>query len=767
MRPIMVGLLVTAGALQATPAAACSAGGAAAGLAALAAAPGGPLREEPADSAAIEGVVVDALTGAPLPGTLVRIMGLGRRDVTHAAGDFHLLNLPEGTHTVLFERIGYRQEVRTVTLGRGEAVDLRVEMRPSALALPGIVVTGTAQASLGEESLRPVSVVSGQELARRMEATLAGTLQFEPGMAVTSIGPATARPVIRGLGGDRVLVLEDGARVGDLSSTSGDHAVAVDPLTAQRIEVVRGPSALLYGSNAIGGVINVIRDEVPSALPDRPTGLVAVQGQSYNAGGGAGGAVTVPAGKLALRGEASFRGAGDVRTPAGRLDNTWLQTWSVGAGASRIGGGGHAGAAYRYYDSRYGIPGGFVGSHPEGVDIEMRRHSLHGEAHLRRRLAWFSGLDLSGSYTNYYHKELEAADIIGTEFGLLTAAAQAVARHGAVGPLATGATGVRVAWRDFVAGGSTDTPPSREWSAALFVLEELALGPLRLQGGGRLDWHRIVPGRTETVLDIGDVRTREFASLSGSLGGLYRLTPAVAAGVSVARAYRVPDTGELFSQGPHLAAFSFEVGNPELRAEVGLGVDLFVRVTASQVTGEAAVFRNALDNYIYYRDTGQLSRTGLPIYQATGADALLEGAEATVSVEPTRSVVVSAVASWVRGTLTAEDRPLPMMPPLRGQITARYERPAFSGGATWRAAAAQERVAEAEFEVPTPGFSTVDLDAGYRWVALGRAHTITLRLDNAADVLIYDPLSRIRDRDTGARIPAHGRSASLVYRVVF
>jgi iron complex outermembrane recepter protein len=725
------------------------------------------LRTIGSDSAVIRGFATDANTGAPLVGTLVRVVGLGRQDVTHSNGEFHLFNLPAGRHTLHFERIGYRQEVRTVELAARQTVSLRVEMRASALVLPGIVVTGTARASLGEEAVRPVTVLSGQELARRLDATLAGTLQNEPGMSVTSIGPATARPVIRGLGGDRVLLLEDGARTGDVSSMSGDHAVAVEPLTAQRVEVVRGPAALLYGSNAIGGVINVIREEVPSALPDRATGVLSVQAQSANSGIGLGGSATAAAEGYAVRGEASYRTAGDLRTPEGRLDNTDLRTAAFATGLSRVTGHGHAGLAYRYYDNAYGIPGGFVGSHPEGVNIEMRRHSIHGEAHARRAIGPFSAIDLDYKYTNYYHRELEAENIVGTEFGLLMSAGEVVLRHGERGPFASGAAGARASWQDFVAGGSTDTPPTVEWSAAVFVLEEMEIGRLRLQGGGRVDWHRIVPRFTETVLDIGEVRTRDFASISASLGGLYRLTESLSAGASLARAYRTPEPGELFSQGPHLAAYSYEVGNPDLNAEIGLGFDAFLRLNTYGATGEVAVFRNALDNYIYYRDTGEFSRTGLPIYQATGADAVLIGAEGTVSVEPARHFVMNAVLSWVEGTLVTDDRPLPMIPPLHGHLTARYERPGYFAGLTWRAAAAQERVASQEFEVPTPGYGTFDLDAGYRWTAFGRAHSLTLRFDNLANALIYDHLSRIRHRDTGARAAGPGRNGSVVYRLVF
>lgn len=717
------------------------------------------------DSASIHGVVRDSVTGEPLPGTIVRVLSVARQDMTHPGGEFHLVRLPAGTHTVVFERIGYARVVRDFVLAPGESISVEVRMRSSAIELPGIVVTGATRAGLGSQAVRPSDVLSGQELARKLDVTLANTLRNEPGLATTSVGPATARPIIRGLGGDRVLVLEDGARVGDLSSASSDHALSVDPLTAQRIEVVRGPNALLYGSNAIGGVINVIREEVPTSQPERPSGVLSVQGQTVNSGVGVGGSSQVGLGTFSVRGEGSYREAGDVSTPDGTLENTGLRTFSLSTGASHIVNNGHYGAAYRYYDNSYGIPGGFVGSHPEGVTVEMQRHSLHGQAERSGRVGPFDDLSLDAKYTNYYHRELESDGILGTEFGLLSAAVELLGKHDHTGPFDGGAVGMRIDWEDFAAGGSTQTSPSTSWTGALFIVEELSFGKLRVQGGGRYDLHRIEPHDRTTVRDIGEVRTRTFHAVAASLGALYELRDGVGMGASIARAYRTPDTNELFSQGPHLAAYSFEVGNPDLEAEVGLGVDVFVRVGRERYSAEAALFRNMLDNYIYYRDTGTRSPTGLPVYQATGADAVLQGFELSGSVEVLRHVVVSGMVSHVEGTNTGTDQPLPAIPPLRGHIDARYERPSWFLGLAWRAVAAQDRVDE--FETPTPGHNVIDADAGYRWVAFGRVQSVTLSLDNVTDTVVYDHLSRIRDRDTDAQAPAPGFGANLIYRVVF
>lgn len=714
----------------------------------------------PADSGVIQGVVVDAANGAPLPGTSVRIVGLGREELTHDNGAFHLEKVPAGGYTLLFERIGFRRETREVAVTPGEIIELRVALQFSAIQLPGFVVTGMVGARLSEEALRATTVVSGQELARKLDATIAATLQNEPGLASVSTGPATARPVIRGLGGDRILLLEDGKRVGDLSSSSPDHAVAIDPFTAKQLEVVRGPAALLYGSNALGGVVNVIREEIPASLGDRPHGSVSLQGQTVNRGLTGGGFLTGSLGPVGLRLEGSARTAGDLHTPLGELENTGIETYNLSTGAAWIRGWGNAGGAYRYYQSSYGVPGGFEGAHEEGVSIEMRRHTTRGEARLRQNVGPFSSIELDGTYSNYYHREIEEGGILGTEFGLLTGVAAAIARHGELGPFSEGAVGFQGQWRDFAAGGSLDMAPTNEYALAGFFLEEIDLSPVRLQFGGRYDWHRVVPRDTTTSLDIGRVRTRDFGSVSASLGALYDLGGGIGLGASIARAYRTPDASELFSQGPHLATYSFEVGNPDLEEEVGLGADVFLRIARDDLKGEVAAFHNRIDNYIYPRNTGRRSRTQLPIYQHVGEDAVLTGFEGRAEWSVLSGLVLDATASYVRGTLSRTDEPLPFIPPLNARLGIRYETPGYFFGAGWKAADTQDRVGE--FEEPTDGYNVFDATAGYRWTAFGRIHSLTLRADNVTDAVYREHLSRVK-----SIMPQAGRSASLLYRLSF
>jgi iron complex outermembrane recepter protein len=728
---------------------------------AVAAQPAHHARLANADSVRVDGVVTDVETGAPLAGAVVRVVGLGRQDVTHQNGEYHLVNLPAGRHTLLFERIGYRREVREIDARPREAIELDVAMRASAIELPGLIVTGTVGARLGDEAVRPVNVLAGQELLRKMDMTLAGSLRQEAGLAATSMGPATARPVIRGLGGDRVLVLEDGVRTGDLSAASPDHAVAIDPLNAQRLEVVRGPAALLYGSNAIGGVVNIIRDEVPASLPDRVTGAVSMQAQSVNRGGALAAMTNAGVGSWALRAEGTARQAGDLRVPGAVLGNTGVRTVNASLGASAFEPWGHVGAAYRVHDSHYGVPG-LPGAHEHGVDVELRRHALHAQLqHLPRR-GPFSALDGTFNYTHYYHREIEQEGVLGTEFGLLTGAGELIARHGHIGRLGDGAFGVRAQWQDFAAGGSIGTQPAVEHALAAFFLEEVELGRILVQFGGRYDWHRITPFETIAESEIGHVRVRTFGSLSGSIGAHYDFGGGWHLGANVARAYRTPSITELFSLGPHLAAQSYEVGNPDLPAEFGLGFDVFMRVGQDELRGELAVFRNELTNYIYYANTGLETGTGLPIFQAVAHDARLTGAEAGVEWNALRNVVFEGVVSFVRGTNRGSGEPLPQIPPLNGLLHVRYERPAYFVGLGWRGAAAQERVASAEFETPTDGYGLFDATAGFRWVAGGRIHNISLRAENLTDTLYRDHLSR-----TKAVMPEAGRNVTLTYRLSY
>ncbi len=707
---------------------------------------------------AIEGDVRDGETGRPLAGALVVVDAIGAVAVSSGDGAFRIAVPDQGSYAVRVERLGYRTRALAVEASKGEA--LAVEMEASPIALPGVVATGSLGARAVHEALRPASVFAGDKLQRRLAGTLASTLATEPGLTVGSMGPNAEHPVVRGLSGDRVLLLEDGQRIGDEYASAADHATALGPSTARRVEVVRGPGAVLYGSNALGGVVNVVRDEVPSAVPDRPTGMVTLQGgTAASAVGASGSAAFGLTDRVAGRLGFALRSSGDLKTPLGALPNTDGDVAELAAGASWVDRWGRAGASFRYYDNDYGIPGGFVGGHTAGVRIDMKRAATRLES-LIRPAAAFETIEIDAGHTWYRHLEVEPPDILGTIYERQTASGKALARHAEWGPFSSGAVGARASWERMGTGGSLYTPNSTQTTFAAFALEEIELDPVRLEAGLRYDWTVVRPDREDPSSDIGHIRTRSFGALSGSFGVLGRLTGRLTVGGAVARAFRSPSVTELFSEGPHLAVYSFDVGNPSLEIETGTGVDLFVRYVGSRFSAEATAFRNGLSGYVFPVETGGVSRVLLPIFKYVGEDASLQGFEGAFQWAPVGAFAVEAAASYVRGEIEATKRPLPRMPPLQARVSVGYAPRSWFLEVATRMAARQDRTGF--MEEATDGYAVFDLSTGIRMTLGGRLHSITIRGENVGDAEYRNHLSRVKEIMPGA-----GRSVTAAYRVVF
>lgn len=737
-----------------------------------------------AATGAITGMIVDGQTREPLAAVLVRVAELHRSEPTHERGEFRFAGLLPGTYTISAERIGYHTQTQKITVRAGQTVHAKFALHVAAFELDELVVAGSLTARSGHDLLSAASVVAGGELNRNLDLTVAATVQDEPGVAVSSMAPSTGRPVIRGLSGDRILVLEDGQRPGDMSATSGDHAVAIDPLTAKQFEVVRGPMSLLYGSSALGGVVNVVREEIPTSLPDHAHGLLTTEGSTVNRGITGGGSILTTLGNFAVRAEASARTSGNVDTPDGELINTGAHTYNLAGGLARTGTWGHAGASYRFYHNTYGIPGGFIGGHQDGVDIRMRRHTARAQAELHpKQTAPFSTLTLQLAATTYNHQEQTASGVIGTEFDQQQLSGELQARHDQRGILTQGALGLRAQYRDITTGGSLRTPSTSDISIAGYAVEEATAGRFTLQAGARYDWSRYTPDGPATISIGGTevpVRQRTFGSVSGSLGVLYAVTASSRIGASVSRAFRTPDFNELYSDGPHLAANSYDVGNPELRHETGIGLDLFGRFNGEHLRGEVAVFRNTLNDFVFPASRGRVERgpqAGRPRLQYANENARFRGAEGEIEWHVMRGWVLHGTASYVEAEFTSARDPIPLfenqdtvfltpsdhpplIPPFNGKVGLRYESPRYFGGADVRWAAEQDRTGD--FETPTDGYQIVNLNAGIRFEQGVRFHTITLRIENLLDQAYREHLSRIKDI-----MPQPGRNISLLYRLNF
>ncbi|HUP00089.1 MAG TPA: TonB-dependent receptor [Gemmatimonadota bacterium] len=734
----------------------------------------------------IAGRVLSA-DGAAAADATVTIVNGRRRAPAGPDGSYHFANVLPGDYLLEARSPRYGIATARVRVTDGEAVEQDLALDFLFHAEPITVTTAPGARGL-DEVAQPVQVLGGRELAAQREATLGQTLADEPGVSSTYFGPGASRPVIRGLGGDRIRILEAGIGSGDASSTSPDHAISHDPLSTERIEIVRGPATLLYGSSAIGGVVNVIDNRIPRYGLEAPlTGLVELRGGTVadersgalSLSGGLGpaawhlGGVARDTDDYQIPGFAESDheedGHDDEEEPFGVLPNSALETRNLTGGLSLVGDAGFVGIAASRYENLYGIPGhGHGEEHAEGedveeehageeegvrIDMEQRRFDLEGE--LDRPFGALRGLRVRLGTTDYEHVELEG-DEVGTRFSNESWEGRIEAPHRPWGRL-SGALGLQLASRDFEAvGEEAFVPPTETDTWAVFVFEELDIGAVRFQFGGRYENGDITAAE-------GPVRERSLDAFSASGGLVWHLVEAYAVSLSVARTTRIPTAEELFSNGPHIATSAFEIGDPDLGTEKSLGLDLGVRRTAGRVAGEINLFANRFSDFIFEAFTGE-EEDGLRILRYTQADALFTGAEAHFDIElfhvEPHHVGLELSGDFVRAELTAGDEPLPRIPPARLGAGLHYQGDPLWGSFEVRRAMEQDRVAP--LETPTEGYTTVDATLGYRFFAGGLVHDLILRGANLTDAEARNHVSFLKEL-----APLPGRDISLAYRLSF
>jgi iron complex outermembrane receptor protein len=727
----------------------------------------------------LEGRLVSSLNSNPLTDATVVIDELKREVVSGPDGTFRFENIAPGTYHLWVRAQGYssrRTEIRVPTEG-GAPIELRVDFDLHFQEVASV----SAEVRSQFDAFQPTSILSGQELTKQLESSLGATLENQPGISVRSFGPSPSRPVIRGLDGDRVQILQDGQRTGDLSSQSGDHGVSVNPASAERIEVVRGPATLLYGANAIGGLVNVITNEIPTRPVQGTSGEVTLDlGSAAEEAGGAG-HVQLGNGTFAVNIGGGGRRSDDFNTPDGRVKNSHSRNGFTTVGAGWTGEKAQFGGSYGYDDTKYGIPVVEGGT----LQLTPRRHALTFRAGAERLTGAFEAFRATVAVRRYQHDELEGAEV-GTNFNNNTTELQVMGSHRNIGRV-HGSIGGSLLDRAFDATGAEALSPGVNQSGfAAFAYEEVTWPHVTLQFGGRVDKTSYTP--------ISEPK-RDFTNGSLSAGVLLRPAAAddrVTIAASVARAARPPALEEMFFFGVHHGNFALEVGNPGLKSERALGVDLSLRWRAPRASGEVTYFRNDIDDYIFRRNmdheefeerrdefvtrfggrepAGHAEHEGeeseeaeeeeLAFVEFVGADAMLQGIEAHADFQLTSTLVAELGLDLVRGALKANDLPLPRIPPLKFRGGLRYQYNALQIGGQIVSATTQDRLSTNE--TPTDGYTLLKLYSSYSFDSGGAVHTITARLDNVTNELYRNHLSLIKDL-----VPEIGRNFKAVYSVTF
>jgi iron complex outermembrane receptor protein len=706
---------------------------------------------------AVSGTVTNALSGAPVPDAIVIVEALtgNRQTRTGTDGKFSFSNVPPGTYHLVVRLDGFLPSRTDLVVGT-TALTTDVQLNPE---LHFSEVTSVSPEGKNQfESFQSADVLGGQELTTELKGTLGATLEAQPGIALRSFGPGPARPVIRGLDGDRVLIVQDGLRMGDLSSQSGDHGVNINPAAASRIEVVRGPATLLYGGNAIGGLVNVITNDIPIAAVRKPTGSFTLDAASGAPGGGGGGDVTVGNGKFAVHASGSGHRFDDYDSPDGTVPNSFSRSAYGQVGAAYTAEHGYLGASYAYDSTHYGIP--FVEEGETNLDPRQHNFTVRGES--RDMHGFLDGLRGSFGVRRYSHDERDG-DVVATSFTNNTTDLELLAHHRNLGRM-KGSIGGSFLTRNFSASGEEALSPEvdQRGGAAYLYEEVAATAHLQFQFGGRVDHASFEP-------KTADEPSRDFTNFSGSVGLLLLPTDQTTIAFSFARASRNPALEELYFHGPHPGNNAVENGDPTLDSEHALGFDASVRWRGTRASGEVTFFLNNIDNFIFRQFTGEVDEEeGLPVTVFTQGDGRLIGLESHVDVKVHPLFWVEGGLDYVRGELTSIDTPMPRIPPLRGRAGVRFERNGFQAGGEGIFTAKQDRVYSLGFsgteigETPTDGYNLLKLFASYSFAKAGVLNTITARLDNATNELYHNHLNYLKDL-----APEMGRNFALVYNVKF
>ncbi len=643
---------------------------------------------------------------------------------------------------------------------------------------------------------RPVSVLSDEELRLKVGSTLGATLTQEPGVTSQSFGPGVGTPVIRGQSGPRVRVMSNSLGNGDVSQLSPDHANGVEPVLAERIEILRGPSTLLYGSGAIGGIVNVIDNRIPESAPDKP--MSPTGEQRYNSvsdewtsnlklEGGRGllafhldgfyrdrgdlhiGGPAIDE-NAARQSDAALRGV-DLQNSFGIIPNSHARAKGGTAGFSLVGDRGFAGASINYLGNNYGIPPDGTGGPDVRINLKQARYDFKSE--LKNPLAFAEALRTRFGYVDYTHTELEGGEP-ATVFTNKSYEGRLELAHQPLGPF-KGVIGFQAVSSDFGARSLENpvplVPNSGIESYGAFAVESFGYGPGAYELGLR--------GESSSVTPEGGPR-RRYTPISASGSGRWKIGEANTISFAVTRSERSPQVQELFSRGFHDATHSYELGDPNLGTETSYNLDLGYRFQAKWVSAEFDLFQNWVSDYIYQQQTGGVFNGDLgrfqalcsspatacaPVVQTRQADASFKGFEAKAKfpvMENRYGIAdLTLFSDFTRGEFV-DGGDVPRLPPLRYGLQLDY-----SFGSHWssnlRLTRGERQDHPGANDTETPGYVLLNIAVQYEAQAFQDAKLLVFaKGNNLLDENIRNSTSYLRNF-----APEPGRGAEVGVRISY
>ena len=683
----------------------------------------------------------------------IKIAGLNRSTVTDDGGNYTFANVPAGRYTIVAHQEGFGDSTKTVTIADGSTATVDFQLQLTGIK-ENVTVTASGTEQSTFEAIASVSTVNSNQITERAAVGIGEVLDGEPGVSKRSFGPGNSRPVIRGFDGDRVLVSTDGVRTGSLGSQSGDHSEPVDVLAAERIEVVKGPATLLYGSNAIGGVVNSISGHDEGAHPGLRGYLSGIGGTNNSQGAGSGG-LEYGRNNWMFWGNGTGQRTSDYKAGGdfGKVQNTFTRSASGSVGFGYFGKKAFFNSTFSYYQNRYGIPLDFNDPAAELRSLRMWRNDIKFNFGLTSLDSFISGAKFTVDFSNYRHQELVEA-VVGTTFRNKVYSYRGVFEQKQYGKLG-GRFGFEGFGRNYQTAGSEVlvNGPVKQDSFSAFALEELKYERVSFQFGGRLENNRYKPTDRSLV-------KRDFTGISAAAGMRVGLWDGGAFVTNFSHSYRAPALEELYNNGPHDGTLSFEVGNSALKAEQSNAIDTAIRHQKGRVKAEANFFYYDIKNFVFLAPTGVNDvGSGLEIAKYLQGNSRFTGTELSIDVNAYKYLNILAGLDYVNAELKT-GQPLPRIAPLRGRLGLDLHYEGLSVRPELVAVGAQNRLFTNETR--TDGYNVFNIATSYIIPRQHYANIFSVNAYNLGNKLFYNHISFIKDIS-----PEIGRGVRFSYTIRF
>lgn len=759
-----------------------------------------------AQNGTVRGTVTSSVNNASVPNVSVQITPLGRSVETNEQGTYEFTDVPAGRYSLISHIDGFSDQAKSVVVASGATAAVDFELSLNALR-EDVTVTASGTEESVYESFQSVNAVGSTRIKEQASTSIGEVLEREAGVGKRSFGPGTSRPVIRGFDGDRVLVLQDGIRTGSVGSQSGDHGEPIDTLSLERLEIVKGPATLLYGSNAIGGVVNAVtsdEDDPHEGVRGYFTGL----GATNNRQAGTSGGVEYGYKKFVFKGNGNYMREGDYNTPLGRIPNSAARAFGGSGSVGYFGEKAFAVGSFTGDRRRYGVPyaplfeegvlltnsngdpcepagegkGGetcqydifairdrFSNSLPdvpdEQIDLKLRRNNYRLRGGFRDVKGPITQGNFSIDFTDYQHEEIETADgidEIATTFTNDTFSYRSLFQQANYKKL-SGRFGFEGYRRSYLTEGAEALVDGRvrQNNFSVFGLQEVDFDRVSFQFGGRVETNRYNPVNP-VYADL------DYTGFSGAAAARFRLWEGAAFVANFTSSYRAPALEELYNEGAHIGTVTFEIGDQNLNRERSNGIELSLRQQLKRVRINGSFFYYNINDFIFlspqdFNGDGLIDvEDNLPIGAFTQDNARFVGADLTVDVDINKYFGAFFNGDIVKAELRDSGLPLPRITPAKARLGLdfRYKGLSVRPEAVFVADKKTDDIFS--LETPTAGYGLFNVNGSYTISNDHTAHIFSVSSSNLGDRLYRNHLSFIKNL-----APEQGRNLRFSYTLRF